>query len=96
MGTRKNRRFVHPIVQELRKARERKKLSRVDIADMIGYHPNNLLAWELGKARPLLHYVTDLAEALGFEVVLKEKMTREIMDSMVIPYPDRKKLMGGR
>lgn len=95
-ATRKSQRFVDPIFVQLRKERDNRKLTRPKLAAKIGYHYNQILAWELGKAIPSFRCLQDWANALGFDVILREKLSEEKLAAIVIPYPDRKKMMGGR
>lgn len=84
---------VHPILAELRAAREAQRFTRPDLSNLTGYHVNDILKWETGKARPRLDRIQDIAEALGYEIILRRK-TRP--DEVVIPFPAKARLMAGR
>lgn len=89
--TRRRSRAVHPLLEKLRVLREEQRLTRQQLMEKVGYHVNQILAWETGKTRPRLQHVEDLAGALGFVLTLMPKAANE-----VIAFPDRKKLMAGR
>lgn len=90
--TRWNKRFVHPIFKQLRTIREAEDLTRSKLSKKCGYHYNQILAWEMGKANPDFRSVREWAEALGYEIVLKKSY---VFDNSPIPFPDKKRLMAG-
>jgi len=57
LGTRTNKRHIHPLVRQLRAEREAHKMSRKALSKKSGYHINQLLGWELGKTSPDLRYI---------------------------------------
>lgn len=93
---RRAQRKVHPVLVQMRETRERKNITRKVLSVKTGYHVNQLLGWELGKVNPTFQSIVDIASVLGFDVVLRERVTKAMLDAEVIPYPDRKKLMAGR
>lgn len=90
-GIRTNKRFVHPLIRQLREEREKRKMGRPELEEKSGYHVSQILSWELGKVNPDFMSMHDWAEALGFELILRKKMVGEI-----VPWPDTKRLMAGR
>jgi hypothetical protein len=92
LGTRTNTRFIHPLIQQLRLARENAHLSRSDVSKKSGYHVNQLCAWELGKVNPDFRSMYEWAESLGFDLVLKKRFS---ISNEFIPWPDKKRLMAG-
>lgn len=93
-GTRTNKRYVHPIIKELRAERERLKMTRHMVSEKSGYHRNQLLGWELGKTNPDFRSLREWAEGLGFDLVLRKRIVSD--DTGLIPWPDRSRLMAGR
>ncbi len=95
VAQRKSRRAINPLFVQLRAIREAKRLSRPMLAEIMGYHQNQLLLWENGNVQPDFQHIEDLANALGYDLVLKERNTgQSIQDA--IPWPDKKRLMAGR
>lgn len=90
---RQHKRFVHPVVVRLYEERRRQHLNRVQLGKKSGHHQNQILGWELGKTQPDFAAVCDLAEALGLEIIVRKP---EAIEMVVIPYPDKRRLMGGR
>lgn len=76
--------------------RERQRITRRVLSKKIGYLEGQILAWELGKVRPDFMSVFNWAEALGFDLTLKPKVTAELIDAVVVPWPDKKRMMGSR
>ena len=93
-GSRKNKRHVARIIEQLRQARESRGRTRAQVADLCGYHLNQILAWELGKAIPAFNRFCDWASALGFDVVLQPKLN-SVRETTIAP-PSRERLMGTR
>lgn len=93
-ATRLNRRAVHPVIRQLRAEREERRMTRPELSRLVGYHLNNILAWELGKTRPLFAYVCDWAKAFGLELVLRPTAERLLSDGAA--RPSRERLMAGR
>lgn len=96
LASRKNKRFVHPLFKELRSEREKQKLTRRALAKMVGYHENQIHMWELGKTKPDFIAVFDWAKALGFDLTLNRKATKESLDAIVVPWPERSAMMARR
>jgi hypothetical protein len=93
----RNPRFkAHPILLLLREEREGQHLTRLDVSKKTGYCVGQICNWENGKARPMWHHIVDYAEGLGLEIVLRKNLTDVTLASNVIPWPDKKKLMGSR
>lgn len=61
---------VHPIVAQLRAAREERGLSRDAVAARTGWTVYTVLQWEHGRRSPRLEGVTDYAAALGYTIAL--------------------------
>lgn len=90
---RQHKRFVHPVIIKLYEERRRQRLNRVQLGKLCGHGPGQILAWELGKAAPEFAAICDVAQALGLEIIVRKP---ETIDAVVIPYPDKQRLMGGR
>jgi transcriptional regulator with XRE-family HTH domain len=90
-----NHRHVPAICEQLRRERERQKMTRPQLSEKIGYHHNQILAWELGKAQPRLSYLADWAAGLGFDLALRPKLD-VVSDQSSIAPPSRQQLMAGR
>lgn len=59
---------IYPIIQALRRERERQRLRRDVLAEMIGYHWATVGRWERGECHPSLQVLHDWSEALGVEL----------------------------
>jgi hypothetical protein len=90
---RQHKRFVHPVIIKLYEERRRQRLNRVQLGKIAGHHQNQILGWELGKTQPDFAAVCDVAQALGLEIVVRKP---ETIEAVVIPYPEKRQLMGGR
>lgn len=95
-GSRKNTRYVQALFRQLRAARETQKLTRVQLSARCGYHVNVLLGWELGKRNPDFRFVVDWAAALGFDIVLKPRLSQVSEYRTQIPRVTKERLMAGR
>jgi hypothetical protein len=95
-GVRTNKRYVHPLIRQLVARRQKLTMSRADMARKAGYHVNQLLAWELGKTNPDFRSFREWAEALGLDIVLHERPIMAKASDVVIPWPDRKRMMSRR
>ena len=62
------RRMPHPIIVEMRKAREFKGLSQEGLAKSAGYHKNAVQFAELGYSNPSMQLVCDCLEVMGLEL----------------------------
>lgn len=62
-----------PIVSALRNARVESGMTRPDLAKISGYHANQISEWERGARQVPLHVLTDLTQALGFDVALVKR-----------------------
>ena len=93
--TRRHRKYVDPLIKELRIERENRRVSRRILAAKIGISATSLAQAELGHVSNVgFTLVRDWAVALGFEIVLRETPTAESIAAIVIPYPDKRRLMG--
>lgn len=63
------------VVRELAEARVRHEVSRIDLGEASGYHHMMIGRYERGETTPSLKTLCDLAEALGYDVVLTPKQT---------------------
>lgn len=63
------------VVRELAEARVRHEVARVDLGEAAGYHHMMIGRYERGETTPSLKTLCDLADALGYDVVLKPKQT---------------------
>lgn len=64
---------AHPVLQKLREERVRQGLSLEALGEKAGYTGNHIWNLESGKCRAKIDIVADLAQALGMEIVLKER-----------------------
>lgn len=64
---------AHPVLQKLREERVRQGLSLEALGEKAGYTGNHIWNLESGKCRAKIDIVADLAQALGKEIVLKDK-----------------------
>jgi DNA-binding phage protein len=73
-GPRKKERDValHPLVKELLEYIERKGISDFAAGDRAGYSHGTLYHWRNGHS-PLLPIFCDVAEALGFKLIMVRK-----------------------
>lgn len=55
--------------------RERQGLSKKEIAERAGCSDTAISFWELGKRRIGFSYAESILNALGYELVLREKLT---------------------
>lgn len=93
-GARRNKRAIHPLIRQLRAERETQRVTRATLAERTGYAVGQIHGWEMGKARPLLPFVCDLAAALGLELVLRTSAERLLKEAT--PLVPMKRLMAGR
>lgn len=59
-----------------------------------GYHVNDILKWELGRAQPRLLPIIDCFSVLGYELVVRPTAAK-LLDEAA-SFPDKKRLMAGR
>lgn len=64
---------VHPVLQELRKARIYKEISMAEAAEEIGYNKNQITFIERQTRNPGFACVVDYADYLGYDLVLRER-----------------------
>lgn len=86
-------RFVHPIIAGLYEERKRQRLNRVQLAKKSGYTHGSILGWELGQTKPDFIMVCDWARALGVEIIARKI---EVPESIVVAYPEKRRLMAGK
>jgi two-component system cell cycle response regulator CtrA len=84
-------RVVLPIVKRLYEARLAKHMRRPELAAKLGYHGNQILAWELGKTNPEFRVVIDWAQALGFEIALRDPKEAAV-ENVVLLHPPKPKV----
>ena len=63
-------RTIHPILAELRRARQTRGIGQVELARETGYGVRQLTYMECGTHKPIFQTVCDLATALGYDIVL--------------------------
>lgn len=63
----------HPIITQLRMERRTREISQDSMAAMTGYHRVQIVQYENGYNSPKLETVSNWAEALGYELVLKKR-----------------------
>lgn len=91
--SRRNTRTIHPLLKQLRAERERRRITRPALSLKLGYHVNNILAWEMGKAQPEFRVVFDWAQALGLELILRTNAQR-LLQEQIKPLPVEKLMAG--
>lgn len=62
---------VHPLCQQLRRAREFKNMPRSRLQAITGISTNDLLKWETGQAQPQMRSLLKWIAGLGFELRLE-------------------------
>lgn len=68
------------LTRQLRAARWSDDVTQTDVALRIGSHRNSLQAWEMGTNNPQLRSFVAWADALGFDVVLRPRRSRTLME----------------
>lgn len=63
------------VIQQLRKIVVENDIDQTQLAEAVGYDRHTLYFWWQGRALPRLRTLIDMAEALGYEVVLQPKST---------------------
>jgi transcriptional regulator with XRE-family HTH domain len=63
------------IVKQLRAIRKERRITQDALASKVGYAKNSLAESEIGKRNPRFDMVMHWAEALGYDIVLKERST---------------------
>jgi DNA-binding XRE family transcriptional regulator len=63
---------VHPVIQELVKARRTVRVSQKDLAEKLGYSEDALGNAERGISSPRISMASDWAEYLGYRIVLEK------------------------
>ncbi|MEO1752038.1 helix-turn-helix transcriptional regulator [Thiofaba sp. EF100] len=63
------------IMLALRQRRQSMKLTSEEVAVISGYHRNSILMYENMRRAIPLHAACDIAEALGLELVLRDRAT---------------------
>lgn len=61
------------IIQELFKARVSSRITQIELGVMAGYDKTQILRAEKGQITPRLQQVCDMADALGYELILQRK-----------------------
>jgi len=61
----------HPVMEELRKERIRRRISLEKLGEKAGYNPCHIWCLETGKSRAKIDIVSDLAQALGMKLKLE-------------------------
>lgn len=84
-GARNNTRHVHLIIKMLRDERERRGLTRPQLAAKIGYHWMQIHCWEMGKRRPIFNKLVDWAEGLEMEVIIRPVAHRVFDQKPMLP-----------
>lgn len=67
-------RTVHPLIQQLVDARTARRMTIRKLAATSGHHPVETHEWETGKKTMRFLTFIDLANALGFDVVLRPRL----------------------
>lgn len=67
---RKPRPTLHPVIEQLRLARYKQRITATMLAEMTGYSAKAIYQWEAGKVNPKLKHLADWAQALGMTVHL--------------------------
>lgn len=64
---------MNPLIAELRNARAARGLSKAKLARRAGVLRQELERWEAGRVRPNVDTFVAWANALGFDVLLREQ-----------------------
>lgn len=62
-----------PLMRQLIEARVSTRLSQDALSEIAGYSRGSIYQWEAGRSSPNIRKFVDLANALGFDVVLVPK-----------------------
>lgn len=65
--------MIHPVIQELVMERRAWQLDQEEFAERIGMSRTSMCNFERGLGHPSLLTLSEWADALGFEVVLRRK-----------------------
>lgn len=60
------------VIRTLRGLREQRGIDRVELAEIMGYHPQMLGRWERGEGTPSVQRLHDWCDALGVDLVAVE------------------------
>ena len=63
----------HYIVEDLREIRLANKVSQEELADRAGYNRTQVIRYEAGAFSPKLETVSNWADVLGYELILRPK-----------------------
>ncbi len=88
---REHDRVVLPIIEKLYRARLAQHMLRPELAKRLGYAHGQILAWELGKTNPEFRVVIDWAQALGFEIALRDPKEAAV-ENVVLLHPPKPKV----
>lgn len=72
-----SRRTVHPIITQLRAAREAQGLQQAEISQRMYRYWRTLTKWENGTVTPDLYALTEWADLLGYQITLTPKKEEE-------------------
>lgn len=64
---------VHPIIEHMRKTRQDLGMSLDDLGERSGYSGPHICAMEKGRINAKIAMIADVAEALGFKIILAPK-----------------------
>lgn len=87
-------RGVPTIVRKLRELRIEQQATLDRLATRVGFNAYTIGRWERGTQLPTLFALSVWAEALGYELVLRERAERLLSEPA--RYASKQKLMGGR
>ena len=74
---RKPRPTLHPVIEQLRLARYKQRITATMLAEMTGYSAKAIYQWEAGKVNPKLKHLADWAQALGMDLQLRATIEGE-------------------
>ena len=69
----RRRRTPHPLIQQLARARTQRGITQKDLASRALITGQSLTGWETGAHDPRLSSISDIADALGYDIVLAPK-----------------------
>lgn len=64
---------VHPIIEHMRKTRKNLGMSLDELGERSGYSGPHICAMEKGRINAKISMISDVAQALGFKIVLDKK-----------------------
>jgi len=77
-GLKRNKMPFHPVITQLKTRREMMQVTQQTLAEIAGVGLRTLKQIETGKGNPQLQTLQNLADALGMQLKLELKKTKEV------------------